>query len=46
MYNSKTKKCEDKKAKLFGIPKDELKLVIGGGGVIIEAPRQGGVIIE
>jgi len=31
---------------LFGVSNDKLKAVFGGGGVIINAPKDGGVIIN
>lgn len=34
------KKRDKKDEKLFGMTKDELKMVTGGGGVIIQSPRE------
>lgn len=47
---NKNVKKKERKEKLFGIAKDNLRIVTGGGGVIIEIAtdreRDGGVIIE
>jgi len=31
---------------LFGVSNDKLKAVFGGGGVIVNGPRDGGVIVN
>jgi hypothetical protein len=49
MKNDSSKRGEKRSKKLFGVPADQLKLVTGGGGVIIMSPTDetdGGVIIQ